>query len=679
MMRKPVIYGTPWRLDEEVGYSLKVVNGIRYANSSLGGQAAGQSTVGGCYQVNTPSGEIYLKAWTPSYYNPPLAYDRCAVPRPLGPQYGASETYPCKLKGSDFGGNGGGPCGKCGRGGSGGCGSGGCGSSAMRNVPCNSCGCGLKKKSYKNGLLGFLGESDAIIGPDYRAADYLYQSGYYAPEVVNGRMVGQTAQVKKKDVALKLLMGDYDSVMSYLLAQGKFKNAVNAVSGPVAPKQPLPDTPIQMMPLINEPRAYMMLYTPQCQSLGNMSASISERFADMMDVLSESRQICSRKYQGMENPFGQVQGYVVGQPSMKSNQLTNLADVIILSAGINPKKAQLIRKMVAKKLTDALRKRGVTVKGFSDGTLIVCGPRLVGQELRLPRRVPASEEERKRNELEDLATNLAKSVDETNKFMHDEVLKEVAVFAKDNASTLKGGLKDLEESFGLTDSLKKFAKDNLSDSKSDADWSKLAGLALLALTGGTAKQSIEAIADTAKQGSPIKDVAKSMTQLVNNTAPSDLGDKIAALIGKGGPEVTNSVNQIMKGLAEKASGEGKKDPIDVLMGGQKGLADLLTNNVSKDAGNIFDVLSQIGAGAVKDKKLDFGNLLGSLAKVASDKGLGGELNKLGLDKEIGDLLSKLVSGKLARAWWVSGCGSGVRTSVGRILRDISQRCLNVGG
>ena len=305
---------TPFK-HEEVGYTLKVVNGPRFVSGptpvasqipfasvrgTVGGFVPPPKTVGSCYQVSTPEGNVLMKAWTPSYYNPPLAYDRCETPRPFGPRPTGNGGCKCGQSGLNCGCGGGGSCESS------------CGCGCNDNTPApddstpgqsSSCGCtggintvsGCGCNSTRSGcqtcdpvMMGYAGESDSELGPSYR--NEKYQSGYFAPQYVNGiRMVGKP----------RLVSG--------------MRPVAPPTVGKLCMQQPCRMEPTQINYLRSEPRANTLLFAPgstgSCPSQGPVN--MQQSYGCKMDAFQEARdcQACPRQFQGYWNPWGQVNGY----------------------------------------------------------------------------------------------------------------------------------------------------------------------------------------------------------------------------------------------------------------------------------------------------------------------------------------------------------------------------------
>lgn len=259
------VIGTPYDL-YNLGYTLKVVNGLYpYVPYVAGRNNLRPNTTGGCYQVMTPYGELLLKSWTPTYYNPPLSYNRCGVPRPFGPDYGKAL----------------------------GCGCGGGGKTTSGPCSCNYPSRSAWKKKirpYRDGFAGYMGQVDAPIGPEWKSTRRIYQSGYFAPEVVYG---------PKQPYQQRVVSGCSND--------GCSGDSCNYYAHPKIPQS---FQRIQAMPLRDATynwynRPYALLAPPRNHSYGYMPYPLTQAFDDKMNTLSSLRD-CKRCYQGKYNPFGLI-------------------------------------------------------------------------------------------------------------------------------------------------------------------------------------------------------------------------------------------------------------------------------------------------------------------------------------------------------------------------------------
>lgn len=560
---------TPF-MHDDVGFTLKVVKGPNPAMFGNGNPG----TTGGCYQVATPYGELLLRPYTPSYYNPPLAYDRCSTSRPFGPRPTGCGGCNCA-----------GGCSKC------------KGQSGQSSSPCGAkipTPQGLPASTptegpygepygYPNyeprsnceapcykGNMGYAGEHTNPLGPYYR--NEKYQAGYFAPQYVNGPPVNTTVGQPKKKTAKEiveekqekkiigdLLEGNLDALLDNLLIKKKATKelAVVAEQATVGRHrtclvQPPYINPTQFYPQRFQPRAFVPVFYGKYEALevgGNSTVSgcgcrnqRASYFDKLQDWQSDVVQTCPKVFQGWYNPWGQVNGPrdTVGQkkstPSkqalLNKDMIETIADTIIVSTGFNPEKNDKLRTIVQLKLESELGKRGYkSVGGF--GRWI----RRVGKEIGKGVKKAA-------NVVKDVAPSVLLSaatgnplgaiqsaVEATSKFVDSDIMKPMTDIVQKNAGQVLNQLSSIDKNLGITQNLKQFASAGGLESLSkqlgtNVQWPQLAGLALTAATGGGAAPVLNALQPAIRnlpQAQGIQQIANSLGPLLGGVNANQLG------------------------------------------------------------------------------------------------------------------------------------------------------------
>ncbi len=615
---------------EEVGYTIKVVNGpplnlngampqqadlmgIPFASvgsRTTGGFVAPPRTTGGCYQVQTPQGNVLMKAYTPGYYNPPLAYDRCSTPRPFGPQPTGAGGCKCGC----------GCQGSCGSG----CGakppvpagqpsSGGCGCGAKGPGQAGGCGCGAKGggapghghgcscPQCKAVMMGYAGESDEPMGPSYRHKRY--QAGYFAPEYVNGPRyiptVGQLSrkaplspsqaimkQQEEKKITRELLKGNIDALIDFLAED---QGGLTAGSGKICMKQPSYEEPTQFTHLFSEPRSFdLQLSSPMSCSGGtvggcgcgaNMNAPIQSYYSCIERAQDESRGVCPRQFQGYWNPWGQVNGPpTVGKAGLQLSKdaVDKLTNLLVVSTGFNPDQNPKLRQIVETKLDEALAKEGITVVAGQ-----VSGPGTTGF-------------------LADLIRGITGAVSDTTNFVGQTVVNPMQQFVRKNATTVSRDMASVDRQLGVTSNLQQFVQTgglaNLQQQLGqNVQWPELAALGF-----GLAGPAV---------GLP--GIAPVLGALGDQGVGGGLGavsQSMQSLLGGGG-----ATGQLLQQNGQFGGMIGKQ-PNQQLMGGQQGLLQLIGSKAQVDTQKTFSGLQGLGRQVVQPggQGLDFNALAGLL-------------------------------------------------------------------
>lgn len=632
---------------EEVGYTLKVVNGPRFgvggpvspfnteqipfasvSGPITTGGFAPPPTAGGCYQVQTPQGNVLLKAYTPGYYNPPLAYDRCSVPRPFGPQP-----------------TGAGGC-KCGCGCQGSCGCG-CGAQApppppppgppQGPPPPKPGGCSCPK--CKAVMMGYAGESQEDIGPSYRRKRY--QAGYFAPQYVNGYLpqpvsgqrpfvptVGQVSrkpsirpsskvleQQKEKKVARELLKGNIDALLEHLVdekkAPAELQVAVEQVSGTtghgkICMKQPCYEKPTQFTHLFSEPRSFdLQLSSPViCSGCGgctgksptvggcgcgaNLNAPIQSYYSCIERAYDESRGVCPRQFQGYWNPWGQVNGPpTVGQTKFKLKQdpVEKLTDLIVVSTGFNPNENPKLRKIVETKLKESLAKEGIRVVAGQ-----VSGPGTTGF-------------------LQDLVRGLGRAVNDVTRFVAQDVVNPMQQFVRQNATNVASDLASVDRQLGITRSLQQFQQaGGLQGLQAQlgqrVQWPEMAALGFGLAGPAVGLQGMAPVLGALGNqglGGGLGAVSQGMQGLLQGANP--LG-RVLQQQGLGGAGLNNMLAAGLPaagGLGHYGAliGQQPTNAAQQLLGGQQGMLQLLGRQTQVNPQNMFSGLQGLGRRVVQ--------------------------------------------------------------------------------
>lgn len=642
---------TPFK--EEVGYTLKVVNGPRYdlsqsptvhgnaipfasvsgygssAQPTVGTPAVAPATASGCYQVRTPQGNVLLKAYTPGYYNPPLAYDRCSVPRPFGPQP-----------------TGAGGC-KCGCGCQGSCGCG-CGAAPSKAAappppgpppppkPASKCGC----PKCKAVMMGYAGESTEPLGPYYRKQKY--QAGYFNPQYVNGPptiggTIGQVARkpsvrpsqaIVEKKVSRELLRGNVDELLDYLLKEGKAgrelsqaavkAGATTGAHGKICMKQPCYEQPTQYTHLRSEPRSFdLQLSSPVicptcngpattggCGCGANLNAPVQHYYSCIERAFDQSRPVCPRQFQGYWNPWGQVNGPpTVGQTFRLDKQpVEKLADLIVVSTGFNPDKNPKLKKIVEEKLKESLAKENIRVVNGQ----VVGGPGTTGF-------------------LKDLVRGLGNAVQDVTKFVRNDVVNPMQQFVVQNAGQVQQDLLNVDKQLGITRSLQQFSQAGGLQGLSrqlgqQVQWPQMAALGFGLAGPAVGLEGINPVLGAlgGKVGGGMGAVANEMQGLLTGQNP--LGRALQQRgIGPGaGLQGLLTPNLPAAGgfghLGALLGRKQQADPVRQLMGGQQGLLQLLGKQGQVEPRNMFSGLQGLGRQVVQPRGqgLNFNALAGLL-------------------------------------------------------------------
>lgn len=614
---------------DRVGYTLKVVNGAPFT--------AGRRNVSGCYNVQTPGGTLLLKPWVPSYYNPPMAYDRCSTPRPFGPR-------PMNCGDPYTGGNARCGCYSCST--SCGCGgkqpSCGCGSKKSKQLDdgwsqsSGGCGCKVKpKQDAKPVMYGYAGEHDVSIGPSFDTD--LYQMGYKYPGSVYGRRdVGQYIEGKGKVkdqagvqrdklVTRELLKGNLDALLEHLVdtnqAPAELKKELQQKSvGQIYPKMPAPRIPVEFDHLRSEPRMYVLLHRSSPCPKGTTVPNMAERWSCMMEQMDEGMGVCRRKYQGYYNPWGQVNGPkaekkekktfwegffegianplpVVGQYrqlKVPKKQVVSLVDTLLASAGFNPEDAgnKKARKVIAKKLRENLQKQGLNVVGFVDGSMVVEGHPTVGF-------------------LQQYVSGIEKALEDTTRFMDQNILNPTSNFVQKNAPQFVSELKQVDKQLGITPGLQQFLKKQTPIAQRlRQQWPDLASMAFAsagvspAILGalGPATQNLQGsnvIQAMSQSLGPLSQVYQQnggLQRLLQQQG--GVSNVLSSAIGQGQDQATQLFSKLYGQGQQKAGWFAQAAPAL----GQKGV------------GDVFQNLSNIGRRAAGRGQFDFNQLLGGAAQ-----------------------------------------------------------------
>lgn len=607
--------------------------------------------------VMTPGGEKLIHPFCPSYYNPPLAYDRCSPPRPF-------DT--CRRP------------------------------PTIPNVSMRTCNCGKPGTCSGRGTCGNCTcerNPGALVRPDKST-----NRGYYGEHHVNdlgydwqfGRHAGATVfgpkkkrdklTAKERRLALQLLTGDFDSLVEYLQTQGSISRQVDKpvdVGGLAPPRYPVQ---IDAAPP-SVPRMYVMVHRGAVTPPGQLARLINLRLGSFFD-LCQQRSPCACPSGPMTyNPYGTVNGLGVvygpkntAEAKLSSKQVVSLSDLMMVEEGFNPAKNPKMRKIFAAALVKELRKEGLTVRGYSDGSWIVEGPYLRTASGLF-------------DFIGDAVSSIGKAVGKAVKAVKKAVIDPVSGFVQKAGGTIMEGITSIDKSLGITDSLKGFlggAGSLLGD-----NFPMLAGLALTAVTGGAAAPLLSALGPALGGAGALGPIGAAASSLIGGGGAGGIGDLLGQLaggsggiggalssilgqgsgglasvlgsiLGSGGsPEIRRAGQQLVSAAAEVVPAA---DPLSALLGGQLGILGALGGNLGKLGGGALNVLAGAGSQAVRSGGFDFVSLLSNLQNLSSTGGAGalGGLMAADVPQQVRNLLAAQfargggVAGAVRRAHEMSG-------------------------
>jgi len=617
------------------------------------------STTGMTIPVRTPEGDVLIHPYCPSYYNPPLAYDRCSPPRPFDycnrpptiPNISMKPTCDCKNPGTCSG------------------------TGTYGNCTCQEHpGALVHPKPSTN--RGYFGEHHV------NDRGYDWQFGQHAGETVFGPKgkKGKKLTEKERKLALNLLTGDFDSLIEHLQGAGVISERIEkAEVGGLAP----PRVPVQIdaaPPSV--PRMYVLVHRGPVMRTNELARLINLRLGSFFDLC---RRPCACPRGPMTyNPYGSVNGLGVvygpknaAEAKLSGEQVVSLADLMMVEEGFNPAKNPKLRKIYAAALLKELNKEGLTVRGFADGSWIVEGPYLqttgglfdfVGKAVK----------------------SIGKAVTSAAKAVEKAVIKPVTGFVQKAGGTIIDGIKSIDSSLGITDSLKDFvggAGSLLGD-----NFPMLAGAALTAVTGGAAAPLLGALGPMlGGGGGGLGAIGQAATSLLGGGGAGGIGDLLGKLagaeggiggalssilgqgsgglasvlgsiLGSGGSSAIQQAGQQLQSAAQEVVPAA--DPISALLGGQTGILGALGGNLGRLGGGALNVLAGAGSQAIQRGGFDFASLLSNLQNLSRTGGAGAMGGLLAAD--VPQQVRNLLAAQVARGGGVAGAVRRARETSGHV-------------
>jgi len=636
--------------------------GINHTVKVVSGPRTFGPTVGMVIPVRTPDGDVLMHPYCPSYYNPPLAYDRCSPPRPFDRCDRPSRVPSVALNTCDCGNPG--TCSGEGH--------------SLGGCSCQSGSGRLVKDVKPSTNRGYFGEHHIDD------AGYDWQFGYNAGETVFGpKAKGDNLTPKERELALKLLEGDFDSLVTYLQDKGAISERADKpdVSGVAPPREP---RQIDAAP-VSVPRAYVLIHRGAVQPTSELARLINLRLGAFFDICQRS---CACKRPMTYNPYGSVNGLravrSVGAPpeteaeaKLSGEQVVALSDVMMVEEGFNPAKNPKLRKIYAAALIKELSKEGLTVKGYPDGSWLVEGPPMTTDGLF--------------DFVKKAVKSVGNAVKSAAKAVKKTVIDPVSGFVKKAGSTITGGLKSIDKKLGITKGLKSFAKGAgkfLGDS-----WPMLAGAALTAVTGGAAAPLLGVLGGGLGGGSGLGAIGQAASSLLGGSGGGigdvlgklagglggggGIGGALSSILGSGSGGIASvlggvlgsgggSLLQNLGGQITQAAQQAPQvvDPVAALLGGQTGILGALGGNLGKLGGGALNVLSGIGQQAIKPTGFDFASLLSNLQGLSQTSG-SGSLGGL-LAADVPQQVRSLLAAQLARGGGVAGAVVRARALSGSV-------------